>query len=125
MHVVKYLLSVGARFVVVSRHPGELVWVAAGLDGDYLPDVNLITVPDGKGGIYLLTVITGNATEDDVRDAHVIGNIPLSLASKAQRVFAIEFGGNPPRGQEYTAHDMTAAAARLSGYSVTRHYSHW
>ena len=53
-----------------------------------------------------------------VRGQHVYGNIPLHLAAEAEKVTAIEFGNNPPRGSEYTLEDMYAAKAALRTYMV-------
>jgi hypothetical protein len=63
--------------------------------------------------------VLASATPDDVRGKTVAGNLPLHLAALCQTVYAIEFDGPPPRGQEYTLADMHAAGARLVPYRVT------
>jgi hypothetical protein len=59
------------------------------------------------------------ATPDDVAGKIVAGNLPMHLACLAEMIYAIEFNGAPPRGQEYTVEDMEAAGARLAAYRVT------
>lgn len=120
-HIAKHILTVGARFVLVSRHEGAIQWVAEGLEGQIVGDV--IHVPDyrkGEKGTYFIEIVRGDVQADYIRGAHVIGNLPLALAAVCGGVFAIEFGGPPPRGVEYTAHDMVAAAARLGYYHVKK-----
>jgi hypothetical protein len=87
--------------VIVSRHPAAIQFIIeeAGLPAD-------------------TPVITGNATEEDVSDKHVYGNIPFYLANCAARVTVIEFTGAPPRGAEYTKEDMYLAGAGLATYKV-------
>ena len=90
-------------YIIISRHPAAIEFIRAN-------DARFLAAP----------VITGNATPDDVRGKVVAGNIPLSLASMAEEVVAVEFSGAPPRGAEYTAADMEAAGARLEAYVVKR-----
>ncbi len=90
-------------YIIISRHPAAIEFIRAN-------DVRFLTAP----------VITGNATPDDVRGKVVAGNIPLSLASMADEVVAVEFDGAPPRGAEYGAAEMAAAGARLESYVVKR-----
>ncbi len=108
--------------VVVSRHRGAIEAVAKHLGGTYHDGANglapCIHIPLIDGGDYLVPVITGNATPDDVRGKKVIGNVPLHLAAEAEVVVAIEFTGNPPRGTEYSAADMLAAGAYFRPYVV-------
>ena len=87
--------------IIVSRHPAaiEFIKIAANLDEN-------------------VQIITGNATIDDVRDRVVFGNLPLNLARYADAVFAVEFLGDAPRGQEYSLQDMCAAGAYLRGYKI-------
>ena len=87
--------------LIVSRHPAAVEFVRA-------------ASPDFAGA----PVMTGNVTADDVRGKHVAGNIPLHLAQYAASVTAVEFDGDPPRGAEYTAEDMSAAGAHLCTYRV-------
>lgn len=89
--------------IIVSRHQGAVEWVRA-------------TAPQ----FGTAPVITGNATESDVKGKVVVGNVPLHLACLAREVVAIEFTGAPPRGAEYGVAEMEAAGARLARY-VVRH----
>jgi putative CRISPR-associated protein (TIGR02620 family) len=88
--------------IIVSRHPGALAWLL-----QECPD--LADVP-----------VLSEASVVDVRDKIVYGNLPLHLAAEADRVFAIEFSGAPPRGAEYGVDEMRAAGAHLEQYSVAR-----
>jgi hypothetical protein len=65
-----------------------------------------------------IPVTTGNVTAEDVRGKTVYGVLPLHLAAAAASVWAIEFSGAPPRGQEYTLPEMVASGARLRPYVV-------
>ncbi|MGB9848886.1 MAG: CRISPR-associated protein Csx16 [Moorellaceae bacterium] len=58
------------------------------------------------------------ATEEDVRGKVVAGNLPLHLAALAEEIWAVEFTGEPPRGQEYSLEDMERAGAVLRRYRV-------
>lgn len=62
--------------------------------------------------------VVSSATAEDVRGKIVAGNLPLNLAAEALEVWAVEFTGAPPRGQEYTLADMIRAGARLRPYRV-------
>jgi hypothetical protein len=90
-------------YIIISRHPAAIDFIRRN-------DARFMAAP----------VITGNATPDDVRGKVVAGNIPLSLASMADEVVAVEFSGAPPRGAEYGAAEMAAAGARLESYVVKR-----
>lgn len=90
-----------SKFVIVSRHPAAVEFIRRN-------DASFLNAP----------VITGNATSKDVIGRIVAGNLPLSLASEAELVVAIEFAGAPPRGTEYTLEDMIAAGAKLRSYCV-------
>lgn len=68
--------------------------------------------------IDLTVPVVAEVTPDDVRGKRVVGNLPLHLAALCASVTAIEFAGAAPRGQEYTAEDMTRAGARLTAYTV-------
>lgn len=128
--------------LVVSRHRGAVEWLTKNLPeipgvehqwivrrdgtGSWLdPVVPDYSRPFDVGGYHMLPVpgaapipIRAEVTADDVRGKHVVGNLPLHLAALSASVTAIEFAGPPPRGQEYTAADMTAAGARLAVYVV-------
>lgn len=89
--------------LIVTRHAGAVAWVCQQLGT----------------GVYAVDIpIMAEVTADDVRGKHVVGNLPLYLATLCASVTAIEFAGAPPRGQEYTAADMDAAGARLARYRV-------
>jgi putative CRISPR-associated protein (TIGR02620 family) len=102
------------KVVVASRHPGAIDWlreqgrVAAALEVS--PEEWEAAVTEAKASV----------TEGDVKDAIVVGNVPLHLAAMAKGVLAIEFAGAPPRGAEYAADEMAAAGARLTYYEVSR-----
>lgn len=84
--------------LIVSRHPAAIEFIRQELGGE---------IP-----------ATSSATIDDVRGKIVAGNLPLYLASHARRIVAIEFNGDPPRGQEYGPEEMREAEATLRGYIV-------
>lgn len=86
--------------LIVSRHPAAIEFIRA-------------ECPD-----FADAPVLASATTEDVKDKIVAGNLPLSLASAASAVIAVEFSGAPPRGQEYSAEDMRAAGARLALYVV-------
>jgi hypothetical protein len=92
--------------IIVSRHPAAIEYLAAQAANiyPYAPP----------------TIISGNATPEDVKGTRVWGNIPLSLASVAHSVWAIEFSGPPPRGTEYNREDMRAAGAHVVQYRVEK-----
>jgi CxxC motif-containing protein len=87
--------------VIVSRHPAAVEFI---LEVSGLP----VDTP----------VLTGNVSREDVLGKRVYGNIPMSLASVAAEVNAVEFDGAPPRGAEYGVEEMKAAGARISRYRV-------
>ena len=62
--------------------------------------------------------VLASASADDVRGAHVVGNLPLQLASLCARYEAIEFAGAPPRGAEFTLDQMREAGAHLVEYRI-------
>ena len=87
--------------VIVSRHPAAVEFIRS-------------AAPE-----FTDAEVLSSATEADVLDRVVAGNLPLHLAALAAEVIAVEFDGEPPRGAEYTAADMAAAGARLRRYRVT------
>jgi hypothetical protein len=93
------------RTIIVSRHAAAIEFIRSYAE-------------DGVVYPFAHTEAIAQATPDDVRDAIVVGNLPLHLAALAAEVVAIEFAGAPPRGQEYTLADMQAAGARLVRYRV-------
>ena len=88
------------RKIIVSRHPAAIEFVRA-------------ERPDFQDAEVL-----ASASPDDVRGAHVVGNLPMSLAALCARYEAIEFSGPPPRGAEYGLNEMRAAGARVVEYRV-------
>jgi hypothetical protein len=116
--------------VIVSRHPAAIEFIAGclsteGLEGIVTPSAVEIRVRAdvdaafGEPGSLVGSVpVLTQAGPDDVRDRTVYGNVPLHLAALAREVYAIEFAGTPPRGQEYTLTDMLAAGSRLVPYVV-------
>lgn len=91
------------RPVIVSRHPAAIEFIRE------------------KAGLPEDTPVIEQATEADVVGKVVYGNLPLNLAARALKVYAVEFR-NPPRGAEYTVEDMRAAGATLRAYTVVRNY---
>ncbi len=81
------------RYVIVSRHKATVEFI-------------LEQVPEAAGCPVIST-----ATVADVQDKIVIGNIPMGLGAEADAVWAVEFDGAPPRGQEYGLAEMHAAGA--------------
>lgn len=88
--------------LIVSRHPATVA---------YLRDV--------LGPEWADAPVVASATPEDVRGAVVAGNLPLHLAALAAEVIAVEFSGEPPRGQEYGRAEMEAAGVRLTRYRVS------
>ena len=88
--------------LIVSRHPAAVEFIRA-------------SCPD-----FSDAPVIESATADDVRGRIVAGNLPLHLACLADKVYAVEFAGPPPRGAEYGLAEMRAAGARLARYRVER-----
>ena len=89
--------------VIISRHRGAIQFIK-----EELPE-------------FEKAIVMGTATEEDLKGAIVVGNLPINLAAEAFRVFPVLFKGNPPRGQEYTADEMREAGAYIGGpYVVMR-----
>jgi putative CRISPR-associated protein (TIGR02620 family) len=88
------------RKIIASRHTGAIEFVRS-------------ERPD-----FVDAEVRESVTPDDVRGAHVIGNLPLHLAALCGRYEAIEFSGPPPRGAEYGLKEMRACGARLVEYRV-------
>ena len=88
-------------YVIISRHPATIEWLKRN------PSIPKDT-----------PIVIGNASAVDVAGKVVIGNLPLSLASMAKAILAVEFTGTPPRGMDYSIEDMLMAGATLKGYIV-------
>lgn len=88
--------------IIVSRHPAAVQFIreTAGLDE---------TIP-----------VFAEVKAEDVAGKIVYGNLPLHLACLCETVYAVEFEGAPPRGQEYSADDMKSAGAKLTPYRVVK-----
>lgn len=93
--------------VIVSRHAAAVEFIKS-----------VVALPEDVR-------VVASATERDVAGRVVYGNIPLSLAACARIVWAVEFEGPPPRGQEYTAQDMRDCGAVLRAYRVTTASCRW
>lgn len=124
--------------LIVTRHKGAVDWIAAMLPlafaraEDYWgfghdPEAGLFEhqFDPGNGDDpytdYRMSrhvPVEKEVTADDVRGKIVIGVLPMGLAALCRQYHAIEFGGPPPRGAEYTAADMKVAGARLVRYVV-------
>lgn len=111
-----------SMLIIVTRHAGAIEWIRRRMERSAQQPVVLRETPDGlclSCPAWAAPIpILSTATEGDVIGRIVIGNVPLHLASLALQVWAIEFTGNPPRGQEYTAEDMEASGARIRKYRV-------
>ncbi len=106
--------------LIVSRHEAAVAFIRNAIKDEV--DINRV-VPierDAAGNEYIPNVICvrDSVTENDVRGADVIGNLPLHLAALCARYRAVEFSGPAPRGAEYTLDDMIAAGAHLVEYYV-------
>jgi hypothetical protein len=88
------------KTIIVSRHPAAIEFIRR--ERPELADAPVLA----------------SAGPEDVRGARVFGNLPLHLAALAVEVWAIEFRGDPPRGQEYGLAEMDAAGAYLASYVV-------
>jgi hypothetical protein len=89
-------------FVVVTRHPA------------------LVELLEERGLIPEGTPVKAHATADDVRNMHVIGVLPLSLAAEAASVTEIPLSLTPElRGKEL---DL-ATLRQIAGEEVTYHVS--
>ena len=87
--------------IIVSRHPAAIEFICGHPGWETAP-------------------VVAEATAEDVVGKAVAGNLPLWLAAKADTIWAVEFDGVPPRGQEYGVAEMRAAGARLTPYTVSR-----
>ena len=91
------------RKLIVTRHKGAIDWIYK-----YYPNT-------------ISWEVKSEVTENDVRDAVVIGVLPPPLASLTAKYFAIEFtSGKSPRGQEWTLEDMENAGAILQQYVIRK-----
>ena len=92
--------------VVVTRHPALV---------DYLREIGIL--PDGA------RIIT-HASPDDVRDRHVIGILPLHLATLALTVTEIPLAVPPEaRGRELSLDEMRRWSGAPVVYVISTHDS--
>ncbi len=103
--------------VIVSRHQPAVEFIANVIGGTVVSP-RLVSI-ESENIIRDIGVLD-SATADDVRGKVVAGNLPLHLAAEAETVYAIEFDGAPPRGQEFGLAEMREAGARLVPYRVER-----
>ena len=96
------------QYVIVSRHQAAVEFIRQSAKSG-----------DAPWQFETATVLSGNVTADGITGKVVAGNLPLSLASVAHEVWAIEFTGTPPRGAEYGLGEMVAAGAHMSRYKVS------
>lgn len=89
--------------LIVCRHPATVKFIKAEL-------------PEFRGA----SVITGNATDVDIRGKDVVGVLPVSLACHAGRYRVVEIIGSPPRGAEYGLEELRAAGAQITEYRVEK-----
>ncbi|MBP5782339.1 MAG: hypothetical protein J6W04_02250 [Bacteroidales bacterium] len=86
--------------IIVTRHTGLIDWLQQrGITGD----------------------VIASATPDDVRGKHVIGALPLHLASLALDVTTVDY--TCPfdlRGQDLSAQQLDALGAVLNTYTVAK-----
>lgn len=122
--------------IIVSRHPAAISFVAQKMNGSHHVTNNTMLVDllseddrywkqldaeangDEYHGMIKSIPIYSQVTEEQVAGKVVVGNLPLNLAAKCKKVYAIEFSGPPPRGQEYTLQDMVSCGAKLTAYKV-------
>lgn len=105
--------------IIVTRHEGAKKFCAQKLGARYnelFPD-KIILSENEFGEIENFVPILASAKEEDVAGKTVWGNLPLSLACKCKRYYAIEFPTtSAPRGTE--REDMSDA--QLVEYIVVR-----
>ena len=92
--------------IVVTRHPA------------------LVELLIERGIISPNTPVIPHATEDDVRNKHVVGILPLHLAALAAFVTEVPLDLAPgDRGHELGIERLREVACREVTYTVTRHES--
>lgn len=86
--------------IIVTRHSGLVDWLAQhGITGK----------------------VIAQATPDDVRDKYVIGVLPLSLASLAEKITTVDY--NCPfdlRGVDLTPQQLDDFGAKMNTYIVSK-----
>jgi len=86
------------KYIIVSRHEATV---------EYLRKV------------FPAAEVVGGLPQDWYdKEAILVGNVPLWLASRAHSVIAVEFLVQPPRGVELTAEDLEQFGIRLVEYVV-------
>ena len=92
--------------IIISRHSGAISWIQEKYSSLY------------EGA----KIISEVSYETEIIGHCVIGNLPMKLAEKCHRYYAIEFKTTPPRGVELTKDDMYRHGAKLTLYTVTKGY---
>lgn len=89
--------------IVVTRHPALV---------QYLKEIGIIDEN---------TPVLEHATKEDVAGKHVIGVLPLELASEAKYVTTINLNMTKEhRSRELTLEDMKEIAGEITTYKVSR-----
>lgn len=89
--------------LVVSRHPGLI---------DYLLDQEVIDEEVPR---------ISHASEEDVRDAVVVGNLPSRLAAEADLLIEVDLEyPEDYRGEELDGSEVAEYASGISAYRVER-----
>ena len=89
--------------IIVTRHPALV---------EYLKEMEII---DGNERMRT------HATEEDVRGKDVIGVLPLSLASVANRVTEVTLNLTPEmRGRELSLDEIRSVAGDVTTYTVIK-----
>jgi|SRR3989344_4689199 len=107
--------------IIVSRHPAAIQFCAAHIaDRENWNQYSIFSdkVEFYEGEEVYTVPIKSSVTPADVTGVEVYGNLPMNLAAVAGGLSVIEFGSNPPRGQEYTLADMEVAGAFIASYKV-------
>ena len=89
--------------IIVTRHPALV---------EYLKEMEII-----DGNERMIT----HATEEDIRGKDVIGVLPLSLASVANRVTEVTLNLTPEmRGRELSLDEIRSVAGDITTYTVIK-----
>jgi putative CRISPR-associated protein (TIGR02620 family) len=92
------------KIVVITRHASLVT---------YLREIGVLTDADVN--------VIAQATPDDVRDAHVIGVLPLHLAALAAQVTTLDLDLPPElRGKELALEQLRECARGTTTYVVRR-----
>lgn len=75
----------------------------------------LAKLPEYKGAPAL-----SFARPEDIEGKIVVGNLPLWLAAKCKRYFAVEFTRFAPRGIDLSDDQLIQAGLRITEYNIQR-----